>query len=106
MNHPDLHDPHNHRASKVCRVGWLNKIPCVDCILGCPEVKAKPPFSVSSKQQREWSERGSTHSNLSEPLHRLIKEQRERSKRGSTHSNLSEPLRISAQTEQAAVSVV
>ena len=55
-----------------------------------------------SKQQREWSDDGSTHSNLSESLHSLIKEQRERSKRGSTHSNLSEPLRISTQTEQAA----
>ena len=28
----------------------------------------------------EWSDRGLTHSNLSEPLHRLIKEQRERFK--------------------------
>jgi len=54
----------------------------------------------------EWSDRGSTHSNLSEPLHRLIKEQREQSNRGSTHSNLSEPLQISAQTEQAAVDVI
>ena len=49
---------------------------------------------------------GSPHSNLSEPLHRLSKEQREQSNRGSTHANLSEPLRRSAQTEQAAVSVV